>query len=152
MTEPEVACLGAFAPCLDAAWTFGSMVIPPNSTGVEHTASGDPLPFFGLLLGDAVDLSQGFDIHAAMLHMHTLGAAATVTHVRGEERQVLLEVPRWDFDWQFTYAFSEPVAFAPGDTLDLSCTFDNPTAEAVGWGEGTGDEMCVANLFVSAPR
>jgi len=33
----------------------------------------------------------------------------------------------------------------------LRCTFDNPGATDVNWGEGTADEMCVVNLLVT-PR
>ena len=111
------------------------------------------MSFFGILLGDSIDLSNGFDIHAVMLHMHTLGRSGIVTQRRGDGgSQVLLEVADWDFDWQLNYQLAEAVAFEPGDELELACTFDNPTSETVSWGEGTGDEMCVANLFVSAPK
>jgi hypothetical protein len=153
MVEPEVERLGAFAPWLDATWTFGSMPIPPQSEGVVHSVSGDPVPFFELLLGDGIGLANGFDIHAAMLHMHTLGRHGIVTQRKASgESQVLLEVDDWDFDWQLNYQLAEPVAFETGDELELACTFDNPGTEMVDWGEGTGDEMCVANLFVSAPK
>jgi hypothetical protein len=36
-----------------------------------------------------------------------------------------------------------------GDTLSVSCTWDNPTDEDVNWGEGTGDEMCLGTMLVS---
>jgi hypothetical protein len=75
----------------------------------------------------------------------------TQTRANGTS-QVLLEVEDWDFDWQLNYLLAEAVAFERGDELELECTFDNPGTEMVDWGEGTGDEMCVANLFVSAPR
>ena len=152
MVEPEVTRKGAFAPWLDAAWTCGGMPIGAGAEGVVHNVTGDPLPFFEILLGAGIDLSNGFDIHAAMLHMHTLGRHGVVTQHRADGDQVLLEVADWDFDWQLNYTFAAPVAFTPGDELDLSCTFDNPTDVTVNWGEGTGDEMCVANLFVSAPK
>lgn len=151
MLEPEVERLGAFAPWLDPAWTFGGMPIPANST-ISHTAEGDPLPFFGLLMGD-LDLSAGFDIHAAMLHMHQTGQSASVQVDRADgSHETLVEVPDWDFDWQLTYAFDETVSFAPGDGLTLTCTWENPTDTLMGWGEDSDEEMCVANLFVSIPR
>lgn len=150
-TEPDVARIGAFAPWLDAGWTLGSMVIPPNAE-ITHEASGDPLSFFDLLLDD-IDLSQGFRIHAAMLHMHRLGASGLVRVDRADGgEQVLLEVPEWDFDWQLNYAFETPIDFAPDDGLTVRCTFANDGPVAVGWGEGSDEEMCVANLFVSAPK
>jgi hypothetical protein len=152
MTEPDVARVGAFAPWLDPTWTFGQMEIPAGSVR-SHTAAGNPLGFFELLLGTDVALDQGFDIHAVMLHMHQLGQHAVLHHdPAGAERRTLLEVADWDFDWQLTYVLDEAVPFAPDDALSLTCTFDNTTGEAVNWGEGSGEEMCVANLFVSAPK
>ena len=153
MFEPEVERLGAFAPWLDIAWTYGSMNIPAGAEDVLFSVHGDPVGFFEMLLGDGVDLSNGFDIHAAMLHMHTLGRSGSVSLYREDGAiEMLLEVDAWDFNWQFNYQFVEAVPFVPTDQLHLECTFDNPTAEDVTWGEGTGDEMCVGNLFVSAPR
>jgi hypothetical protein len=45
-----------------------------------------------------------------------------------------------------------PVHVGPGDTVRVSCTFDNSAAPAryVLWGEGTTDEMCLGMLSVSA--
>ncbi|MCB9688589.1 MAG: monooxygenase [Alphaproteobacteria bacterium] len=153
MVEPDVERVGAYAPWLDASWPIGGMVIPPHSDAVSHVADGDPLPFFDLLLGDAIDLSGGFDIHSVMMHMHTLGAGGSVA-VRHQDgtREELLHIEDWDFEWQFDYRFETPAHFLPGDEMSLECLFDNHQDGAVLWGEGTDEEMCVANLFVSAPR
>jgi len=35
----------------------------------------------------------------------------------------------------------------PTDTLDLTCTFDNPLDHRVGFGESSNDEMCFFVLF-----
>ncbi|MEQ1501735.1 MAG: hypothetical protein ABMB14_05865 [Myxococcota bacterium] len=151
MTTTDVERIGAFAPWLDAGWTFGNMEIPPDAA-VTHTAKGDPLPFFDLLLDD-IDLSNGFLIHAAMLHMHNVGTGGLIRLDRADgTAETLLDVPAWDFDWQLTYQLAEPIPFAPDDELYLECRFDNPTSELINWGEGSGEEMCVANLFVSAPK
>ena len=49
------------------------------------------------------------------------------------------------------YQLSSPVEFYDGDQLSLTCTFDNTAegAERTNWGEGTDDEMCVANLYIT---
>ena len=51
--------------------------------------------------------------------------------------------------------------FSPGDELRVTCRWDNSDAHQplidgvrkktvdVKWGEGTADEMCVGNLFIS---
>lgn len=147
--EPSVDRVGAFAPWLDALWPLVGMPLPPGER-TTHVAEGDPRAFFELL-NEELDLSAGFDIHASMLHMHTLGREALVRLDReGGSSMELLRIDDWDFDWQISYRFAEPVAFEPGDALHLSCTFDNDRPEEVSWGEGTGDEMCVANLFITA--
>ena len=61
-----------------------------------------------------------------MLHMHRLGQAGSLTLVKADgTEQPLLDIPRWDFDWQFSYELSEPVDFQDGDKLRLECIFDN---------------------------
>jgi hypothetical protein len=157
--DSEVVHPAGFAPWLDALWTFDGMPIPAGMGQVTYQAVGPPEGFFGFLLGDQLDFSRGFDIHSALLHQHKLGTHATIAVLRQSgEREVLVDVPDYDFNWQITYAF-DPVRFEPGDQLELTCVFDNPAATQapgvepadVNWGEGTGEEMCVANLYVSDP-
>ncbi|MEZ4237241.1 MAG: hypothetical protein R3F59_14035 [Myxococcota bacterium] len=152
MTEPDVPRIGAFAPYLDPLWTFGGGMNIPSGREVTHSVGGSPYGFFSLLLGD-LDLSAGFDIHAVMLHMHNTGERGLVRVDRGDgTAQTLLEVADWDFDWQLNYGLADALPFGPDDELFLECTFDNETGEDLHWGEGSDQEMCVANLFVSVPR
>ena len=79
-------------------------------------------------------------------------------HADGSE-EMILAVDPWDFDWQRVYRLAEPMKFRDGDKLRVSCTFDNsPENPATGgspadvsWGEGSFDEMCVGNLFITEP-
>ena len=150
-TQTTVEREGAFAPWLNALWPMGEMTIPGGATGVSHSALGDPRNFFEML-NPSMSLDGGFDIHTAMLHMHEVGASADVRmrHSDGSE-EMLLSIPSWDFDWQLTYHLENPMPFEDGDSLLLTCTFDNdgPDAVDVTWGEGTVDEMCVANLYIT---
>ena len=146
----EVDRIGSFAPFLNPLWPLGEMVLPAGEA-TDQTYEADPRPFFELLNGD-LDLTNGFDIFASMMHMHTLGSGAEVMVKRANgDEEVLVRVEDYDFDWQFTYRFSEPTVFEPGDTMHLTCNFDNDRPEDVNWGEGSDEEMCVANLFI-APR
>ena len=84
--------------------------------------------------------------------MHRLGSSASVEVQHGDgSTSPLLTIPEWDFDWQFLFQLAEPVTFSDGDELSVTCTYDNagPDAVDVNWGEGTNDEMCVANLYIS---
>lgn len=99
-------------------------------------------------------------------HMHNLGTEIRAAIVHEDESETcLVEIPKWDFNWQQIYLFE------PGDEIfvnglsrhRLSCVYDNspenqPVVNGVqtepaevGWGEGTFDEMCVNYLLVTAP-
>ena len=95
-------------------------------------------------------------------HMHLRGLDIRVTLDPGTAHErLLLHIPHWDFHWQGGYYFTQPVDAGPGDTLGVSCTFDNSAANQpvvnrktiapryVLWGEGTTDEMCLAILQVA---
>ena len=157
--EESVDRPGAFAPWLSAEWPLAGMPIPAGDDEVVHTAEDDPRGFFGFLV-EGVDLSAGFDIHSALFHMHNLGVRGELAlqHADGSE-EMILAVDPWDFDWQRVYRLAEPMKFRDGDKLRVSCTFDNsPENPATGgsptdvsWGEGSFDEMCVGNLFITEP-
>jgi hypothetical protein len=66
-------------------------------------------------------------------------------------REVLLRVPRWDFNWQREYHLASAASFSPGDRLALRCEHANPTRQLKTWGENSSDEMCIAFLYVSEP-
>ncbi len=145
-----VAKKGAFAPYLNPSWPLGGMTIPDGKE-TTHKHEGDPVPFFELMISD-MDLSGGFDIHAAMLHMHLTGQSGLVRVDRADgSSQTLLEVDPWDFDWQISYQLDQPVAFEPGDAMYLECRWDNQTGTDLDWGEGSNEEMCVGNLFITEP-
>jgi len=149
--DPVVERKAAFAPWLNMSWALGDMEIPPLVDDWSFTAEADPRNFFELLNPDLA-LDAGFTIHSTMLHMHQLGARAEVHVLRADGSEVpLLEIPRWDFDWQLGYQLSNPVEFYDGDQLSLTCTYDNTAEGAIrtNWGEGTDDEMCVANLYIT---
>ena len=149
--DPYVERRAAFAPFLDVTWPLGGMDIPAGEV-VTHAVAGDPRGIFGIVIGDQLDLDAGFDIHSVLLHQHTLGTNSSLDLLGADgQRRRLLDIPEYDFDWQITYAFQSPVRFLEGDQLHLSCTFANQGQGAVdvSWGEGTGEEMCVANLYIS---
>ncbi len=155
----------AYAPFLNISWPVdpSSMLIPKGKALVEHSHTEDPRGFFKQFVGD-LDTSKGFDIHSVLLHMHELGESALVTieHKDGTAT-TLLDIPRYDFDWQRVYWFDKPVRFKDGDKMKVVCRWDNSEANQpvyggkqkasadVTWGEGTHQEMCVANLYISTP-
>ena len=78
-------------------------------------------------------------------HMHTKGRRVTVK----AGNTCLVDIPAWDFHWQQSYFFTTPLPLTVGTQLSLSCTWDNPTASAVTWGEKTTDEMCLNYVYAT---
>ncbi len=91
-------------------------------------------------------------------HMHLLGRSIRADLISSSGPPACgLSIPRWDFDWQINYEFdpSDPLVVAPGESVRLSCTYDNSAANQpvvdgmqqaprdVSWGEGSLDEMCL---------
>jgi hypothetical protein len=83
-------------------------------------------------------------------HMHVRGKSAMykLIYPDGKE-EVLLSVPKYDFNWQLTYQLAEPKFIPKGSTLMIVGHYDNspanrfnpdPTA-TVRWGEQTWEEM-----------
>ena len=138
--EEQVKHPALIQPWTNPSWVFDeNMPIPANSTGVEHE------------WGYTLPAAYAFTVHTASLHMHTFGHTGRffVEHEDGSET-CLLDIDDWDFNWQRDYDFQIPVKLAAGDRLSVRCSWDNPTDQDLNWGEGTGDEMCLATMFVTA--
>ena len=84
-------------------------------------------------------------------HMHQLGRQLQVEiESGGSEDQCLIDIPRWDFNWQLAYWLQRPVRVDPTDSAVISCTYNTlERDETVFWGDGTQDEMCLAFVYVT---
>jgi hypothetical protein len=141
-----------YAPLVDAGWILSpqSFRIPARRTKIPHAYVADPRELFRLTSG--MDFRNGFVIHSLLLHMHRLGKNGQVALERAAGgREVLLRVPRWDFNWQREYHLASAASFRAGDRLSLRCEHANPTKQLKTWGENSSDEMCIAFLYVSEP-
>ena len=100
----------------------------------------------------------------------TLSSFSPHMHVRGKsfryqllspsgEKETLLEIPQYDFNWQTNYVLREPRQLAEGSRLFCSATFDNSEAnlnnpdptQTVKWGDQTWDEMMIGYCHYSVP-
>ena len=89
-------------------------------------------------------------------HMHLLGRTIKFDLKRPDGTLVpLIEIEDWDFDWQDSYSFKEPVEIQPFSELTVTCTYDNSDGnplnpnkppKPVTYGEGTNDEMCIMGI------
>ena len=93
-------------------------------------------------------------------HMHFRGKSFEyrVTYPTGE-KETLLAVPHYDFNWQLTYELAQPKLLPAGTVIECTAHFDNspnnpynpdPTKE-VHFGEQTWEEMMIGFLDVAVP-
>ena len=95
-------------------------------------------------------LDKGMRVESLMPHMHVRGKAYRYEVEYPDGRtETLLDIPRYDFNWQLLYILREPVDLPAGSKLICTGWFDNssknpanpdPKAE-VRFGEQTWDEM-----------
>jgi hypothetical protein len=85
-------------------------------------------------------------------HMHMRGKSFRYEAVYPDgRREVLLDVPRWDFNWQIDYLLAEPKLMPKGSSLFCEAHYDNSAASLtnpdptkwVRFGEQTWDEMMI---------
>ena len=126
------------------------MPIPARTADAVQRFSADPRPMFNIQTEGLVQNDKPLTIYAINAHMHTRGTRAAVALERaGGRRECMLEIPRWNFHWQRVYGFAKPKVLQPGERMSLECHWQNDGETALNWGEGTGDEMCVAFAYVS---
>ena len=110
--------------------------IPPGAYNHQVVASIKSVP-------------ADIQILAFLPHMHLRGKAARYDLISGGETRTMLDIPRYDFNWQLLYRYAEPVSVKAGDTLRFTAWYDNssnnpanpdPNKE-VKWGPQTQDEM-----------
>ena len=63
-------------------------------------------------------VAEDLTLYALWPHMHNRGRdmTFTLTDPKGRE-QTLLSVPRYDFQWQFTYELEVPLKIKAGSTI-----------------------------------
>jgi uncharacterized protein (TIGR03437 family) len=87
--------------------------------------------------------------------MHLLGKKIKVelTRPAATTPDCLINIDDWNFNWQGTYLYKNPITISGGSQLKLTCNFDNSAEnplnpnnppKAVRWGEATTDEMALA--------
>jgi peroxiredoxin len=121
--------------------------IPPHTANYTVSASPRRLPDHGTLL-------------AVAPHMHLRGKSFRLISRRADAEFILLDVPRYDFNWQHVYEFAEPLPLESIGKLKFFATFDNSESNPVNpdatqhvtWGDQTWEEMAVAFFEIAVPR
>jgi hypothetical protein len=85
-------------------------------------------------------------------HMHGLGRRMQVEIIRSEDdsRTCGIWVDRWDFDWQRTFYFEEPIIMSPFDRFEVTCDWDSTSRDVSTYpGLGTQQEMCLLGIYAA---
>lgn len=139
----------------------GEFLIPAGAT--DHVESYR----WSVNFPDIVDVR----VWAALAHMHKVGVdlKVWVEDKDSGAETCLLQTPKYDYNWQRSYAYDAPVEsqfqVRGGDTVHVRCTYDNSLGNPgvqellaeVGMdqpfdvlaGEGTLEEMCLIGLGVA---
>jgi peroxiredoxin len=97
-------------------------------------------------------IAQDSTLHIVTPHMHLLGKSIKVTMTPpGGTATTLVDIAEWDYNWQETYFFKEPVKVKAGTRFSVEAVYDNSAKnpnnpstppKLVLLGEQTTNEMC----------
>ena len=92
-------------------------------------------------------------------------------HLRGKDfhyevlypdgtKETLLNVPRYDFNWQTSFVLAEPKKLPEGTTMHCTAHFDNSennpanpdSSKPVRWGDQTWEEMMIGWFDIAVPK
>lgn len=104
---------------------------------------------------------QNLNLTAFMAHTHVRGKAFKyeVTYPDGRN-ETLLDLPRYDFNWQLRYECTETKRIPAGSLMKITAIYDNspenpanpdPT-KTVKWGKQTSDEMMIGYMECYTPN
>ena len=123
------------------------LAIPPGSSEYHSEAT--------------MTLAQPARLLSLQPHMHVRGSSMKVQAIYPEGRtEILINVPRYDFNWQTTYVLLHPVELPTGTRLVSIAGYDNSAnnrfnpdpSKTVHWGDQTTDEMHIAFLELVIDR
>jgi peroxiredoxin len=100
--------------------------------------------------------TQDFTLFSVMPHMHMLGKEIKVTMTPpGGSPRTLVAIKEWDYNWQETYVFKEPMPIKADTRFHVEAIYDNSSKNPnnpfnpprrVTFGEQTFNEMCFVFL------
>jgi hypothetical protein len=106
----------------------------------------------------AIQFSEDSQIWALFPHTHLRGKSWEYRLIYPDgRREVVLSVPKYDFNWQTYYVFTKPLAVPKGARLEATAHYDNSPENkwnpdpkvAVRWGPQTWEEMQYSGITYS---
>ena len=126
-----------------SAFFNGQFTLPPGASDV--------------MVPSTLGVNEPVKIYGLLPHTHLRGKRWQYTLVRPDgSREVILDVPKYDFNWQTYYLFAEPLEVPGGSRIIAQAWYDNSAenennpdpAATVHWGDQTWEEMqCTGILY-----
>jgi mono/diheme cytochrome c family protein len=95
-------------------------------------------------------------LYSVFLHTHYRGESGHLDMIKPDgSREMLINLPRYDFNWQRTYQFAAPIKVAAGSKLVATYLYDNSVRNAanpdptktVNWGDQSWEEMHYTSIY-----
>ena len=121
-----------------------------------HIPPGDP----NHRVDGIVTLQHEAKLQSLFPHMHLRGKAFEYTVKYPDGRtETLLNVPKYDFNWQLTYYLDKPLTLPPGTQLKATAYYDNSPnnpynpdpKKDVYWGDQSWEEMLAGFVDFAIP-
>ncbi|MBI4473571.1 MAG: cytochrome c [Acidobacteria bacterium] len=133
----------------------GEEVLPKGSGGVVQDEGGVDLPNIppyaeNFKVVSTHSITEPITLYGLTPHLHLRGKSMRYTLTTPDGRdEVLLDVPKYDFNWQIYYELETPRKIPAGSKVTVTTLFDNsaknkynPAPEKeVWWSEQSWDEM-----------
>ena len=123
------------------------LVIPPNNDNFKVEGNRS--------------LTGPTTLLAFMPHMHVRGKAFSYEAIFADgKKEMLLDVPHYDFNWQTAYRLAEPRKLPPGTKIHAVAHYDNSVknlsnpdpSKTVRWGDQTWQEMMIGYFDIAVPK
>jgi hypothetical protein len=134
----------------------GGMVLPPRKNFFGRPDLHIPAGAQRHEVTGSTEVPSDVHLSGVTPHMHWIGKDFLLKAIRPDGTTVtLIKIDQWNFNWQGTYDFIEPVALPKGSRVEMVAHFDNTAGNPanpstppreIGWGEQTTDEMCIGFL------
>jgi hypothetical protein len=111
-----------------------------------------------IMVPSTVTFNEGAKLYGLFPHTHVRGTRWEYTLEKPDgTRQIILDVPRYDFNWQSYYLFTTPLEIPAGAKITSRAWYDNsvtnrhnPDATVdVRWGDQTWEEMQYTGFLFS---
>lgn len=127
-----------------SAFFNGQFTLPPGASDI--------------MVPSTLGINEPIRIYGLLPHTHLRGKRWQYTLVRPDgSSEVILDVPKYDFNWQTYYLFAKPLEVPAGARIIAKAWYDNSAenennpdpAATVHWGDQTWEEMQYTGILYS---